>query len=177
MTQTHQDSAIDTHRSCRKRQFETDVTEHLPDLRRYALSLTRDQTAAEDLVQDCVLRALARRHQFQPGTHLGRWLFTILRNLHLDACRKRTRHGPHVDIADAIPEPSSRAPQEDWMHLVDVAKDIRQLRRCDREVLMLSAFSPLSQKEIADRLDVAEGTVRSRLSRARATLAAHAAGH
>lgn len=162
-------------RSDSRRRFDDDLTAALPDLRNYAMSLTRDSVEAEDLVQECVLRAIRRRHQFEPGTHLRRWLFTIIRNIHLDACRKRKRHGTHVELNDAQP-PISRPPsQEHWMQVLDVAREIDELRPCDRDVLLLSAFSRLSQKEIADRLNVAEGTVRSRLSRARAALSeAHA---
>lgn len=165
----------DTEKTLRKlsgnrRRFDDDLTRTLPDLRNYAMSLARDSVDAEDLVQECILRAIQRRHQFEPGTHLRRWLFTIIRNLHLDACRKRKRHGPHVELNDAQP-PISRPPsQEHWMYVLDVARGMEELRPCDRDVLMLSAFSRLSQKEIAVRLNVAEGTVRSRLSRARASL-------
>jgi RNA polymerase sigma-70 factor (ECF subfamily) len=162
--------------SRRRRAFDDELTAHLPDLRNYALSLTRDRAAAEDLVQDCVVRALRRRNQFRPGTHLGRWLFTILRNLHIDGCRQRTRRGPHVDIADTKPAPSRPPSQEQWVQILDIAREMHRLRPCDRDVLILTAFSRLSQKQIARRLEVAEGTVRSRLSRARASLSEHCVG-
>ncbi|SIO47458.1 RNA polymerase sigma-70 factor, ECF subfamily [Rhodovulum sp. ES.010] len=151
--------------------FEEDLTNEIPDLRNYALSLTRDPVDAEDLVQDCMLRAIRNQHRFEPGTHLGKWLFTILRNIHFDKCRRRKRRGTHVELKEGYPQMSRKGSQEDWMEVVDLARGLGRLRRCDRDVLMLSAFSKLSQKQIARRLDVAEGTVRSRLSRARATLA------
>lgn len=154
-----------------RRRFDADLTGALPDLRNFAMSLARNPVEADDLVQDCILRAIRRRHQFEPGTHLRRWLFTIIRNIHYDTCRKRKRRGTHVDISDAQPQISRPPSQDHWMHVLDVARGIEELRPCDRDVLLLSAFSRLSQKEIADRLNVAQGTVRSRLSRARATLA------
>jgi RNA polymerase sigma-70 factor (ECF subfamily) len=144
----------------------------MPDLRHYALSLTRDPVEAEDLVQDCLVRAIDRRHHFEPGTHLGRWLFTILRNLHVDSCRKRRRRGVQVTWDEAMPATSRPPSQEHWIELMDVARSLRELRPCDRDILMLCTFSNLSQREIATRLNVAEGTVRSRLSRARAALSA-----
>jgi RNA polymerase sigma-70 factor (ECF subfamily) len=150
--------------------FEADLRDRLPDLRHYALSLTRDPVEAEDLVQDCLVRAIDRRHHFEPGTHLGRWLFTILRNLHVDSCRKRRRRGVQVPWDEAMPATSRPASQEHWIELMDVARALRGLRPCDRDILMLCAFSSLSQREIATRLNLAEGTVRSRLSRARTAL-------
>ena len=164
--------------SCGRAAFEEHLTREIPDLRNFALSLTRNPVEAEDLVQDCLLRAIRNRHRFEPGTHLGKWLFTILRNIHVDACRRRKRRGAHVELSEEHPQMTRTPSQESWMAVIDVARGLRRLRRCDRDVLMLAAFSTLSQKQIARRLDVAEGTVRSRLCRARASLAAqpHAAG-
>lgn len=151
------------------------LEEEIPHLRRYARSLTRDATDAEDLLQDCLERALSRLDQFEPGSELRRWLFTIMRNLHIDACRKARRRGPEVAIDDVHRETHQThlaAPQEAHMEVKAIERRLRKLRRCDRQVILLSAFSTMSQAAIARKLDVAVGTVKSRLSRARTLLAA-----
>ena len=68
-----------------------DVVPHIPMLRRYALKLARNPPDADDLVQDCLLRALARMHQFESGTNLAAWLVTILRNLFLTRYQRAKR--------------------------------------------------------------------------------------
>ena len=153
--------------------FGRELLGQLPHLRSYALSLTQDQTEASDLVQDCVLKALEKRHQYQEDTHLRRWLFTILRNLYLDQWRQRTRRGTHVSVEDC-PQASLSHPasQDDWMELRNCRRELGKLGSYDRAILLLSVFSPMSHKEIAATLNVAEGTIRSRLSRARAHLRA-----
>jgi len=158
-----------------RKAFDRALVQELPDLRYYALSLTRNRADAEDLVQDCVLRALSRRHMFQPGTHARRWLFTILRNIHVDNCRRPRNRRAHLEIddhLDAVPQPPS---QDHWMRVVELRRAMRRMRRHEREILVLSAFSRLDQRQIARRLNLAEGTVRSRLSRARAILEANGA--
>lgn len=154
-----------------REEFGEAIVREIPTLRRYALSLVRNPWQADDLVQDCALRAMRKRHQFFPGSHRRRWLFTILRNLHLDWRRQCARRGPHVDLEEAKAEMGKHAPQDDWMALVDLCRTLKALRPCQREVLFLNAFSRLSQRDIAHRLGIAEGTVRSRLSRARSVLA------
>lgn len=154
-------------------EFDGELLEELPDLQNYALSLTRDPAEASDLVQDCILKALEKRHQYKKDTYMRRWLFTILRNRYLDQWRQRTRRGTHVPLEDCSSAAlSHRASQDDWVELMNCRKRIGQLGAYDRSILLLSVFSPLSHKEIAATLDVAEGTVRSRLSRARAFLKA-----
>lgn len=143
----------------------------MPGLKRYAISLTKDQNDADDLVQDCLLRALQRRDLFRSGTHLRRWMFTILRNLHVDHCRKRKNRRTHLDTVRQQPPRVQDPTQEDWLDVVETTRAMSGLRTKDREIILLSAFSKLSQKQIARRLGLAEGTVRSRLSRARVNLA------
>jgi len=154
-------------------EFSNELLSQLPDLRNYALSLTQDPVEASDLVQDCVLKALEKRHQYRKDTYMRRWLFTILRNRYFDRWRQRTRRGAHVPVDDCPQEALSHPPsQDDWIELKNCQRKLGNLGSHDRSILLLSAFSPLSHKEIASALDVAEGTVRSRLSRARAHLRA-----
>lgn len=153
--------------------FDTELLAQLPDLRSYALSLTHDPNEANDLVQDCMLKALEKRHQYQADTFMRRWLFTILRNRYLDNWRQRSRRGSHMPVEECTSVVLSRpASQDDWMELRTCQRRMAELGTYDRAILLLSVFSRLSQKEIAARFDVAEGTIRSRLSRARAFLRA-----
>ena len=79
--------------------FDTDLTQLLPRLRVYALSLTRDSVRADDLVQQTVLRSLAGRASFRPGTNFPGWLFRIQRNEFISGLRQER---PTVELNDAI---------------------------------------------------------------------------
>lgn len=148
------------------------IQDEIPHLRRYAGALTRNRADMEDLVQDCLERALARQEQFRPGTDLRRWLFTILRNLHIDGRRKSARRGHHLPIEDYNGEAATAGAQYFQLRLGEIEQRMRALRPCDRQVVLLSVFSDLSHDGIAQRMHVATGTVKSRLSRARRALAA-----
>ena len=73
----------------------------IPRLRRYARALTRDVSRADDLVQSCLTRAVAKQHLWQPGTDLPAWLFTILHNQYVNEVRRSIREGSHVRSAGA----------------------------------------------------------------------------
>src|ERR1700724_2328333 len=73
----------------------------IPRLRRYARALTRDVTRADDLVQSCLMRAVAKQHLWQPGTDLRGWLFTILHNQHVNDVRRSAREGNTVELGAA----------------------------------------------------------------------------
>src|SRR6202035_5563305 len=75
----------------------------IPRLRRYARALTRDVTRADDLVQSCLTRAIAKQHLWQPGTDLRAWLFTILHNQHVNDVRRSVHEGIHVDVEEMAP--------------------------------------------------------------------------
>lgn len=154
-------------------EFTDELLAQLPHLRNYALSLTQDSADASELVQDSVLRALEKRHQFTEGTYMRRWLFTILRNRYLDQWRQKARRGPHVPVEDCPHDTLSHPPtQDDWVELRSCERKLGKLGAYDRTILLLCILTPLSHKEIAEQLDVAEGTIRSRLSRVRAQLKA-----
>lgn len=144
------------------------VTE-IPHLRRYAGFLTRSATEGQDLVQDCLERALRCVDQFQEGTEVRRWLFTILRNLFIDGKRKevrRNRQLPFID-RDCL---TSLSPQYFHLRLKEVEAAIRELRPCEQEAIYLSLVVGLDQRTIARQMNIAVGTVKSRLSRARQKL-------
>ena len=154
--------------------FRDEIVALIPSLRAFARGLCRDRELADDLVQDAMMRAWASKHTYKPGTNCRAWMFTILRNRHLDGCRRRTRRGASIPIEDCrSPNLSQPASQEDWVELRECQRRLNEVRPCDRKILLLSVFSSLSHSEIADEMDIAEGTVRSRLCRTRAQLRGH----
>ena len=140
---------------------------HIPALRRYAWALLRDEQAADDLVQDCLERAISRWHLRRRDGNLKAWLFTIQRNLFLNGARRRTRRGLHVglDALETIASPEGL--QDSAVGARDVLAGLDLLPEEQRSVLLLVAVEDLSYEEAAQVLQVPIGTVMSRLSRAR----------
>jgi RNA polymerase sigma-70 factor (ECF subfamily) len=144
----------------------------VPALRRYARALTRNADLADDLVQDCLERAIARRGLFRPRGPVRAWLFTILLNLHRNALRNSQRHGEQVDIDIFAPELATPAPQPGHIALAELARAIDTLPLEQKEALLLVTLEGLRYREAADILKVPLGTLMSRLGRARAALRA-----
>jgi len=149
--------------------FLDEVESALPALRRYAVALLRDRDAADDLVQDCVERALGRRALWRGTGPVRAWMFRILINLHRDALRQAPARARLVAVDDAtgIASPGG---QEGHMALKETAEAIRRLPPDQREALLLVALEGLRLAEAADLLGIPEGTLVSRLGRARAAL-------
>ncbi|UJW83877.1 sigma-70 family RNA polymerase sigma factor [Devosia sp. SL43] len=150
-------------------QFLDEVEACVPALRRYARALTRNADLADDLVQDCLERAISRRGLFRPSGPVRAWLFTILLNLYRNALRSSHRRGETVDI-DSVPEPSTPAPQPGHIALAEMARAIDTLSQEQKEALLLVALEGLPYQEAADILNIPLGTLMSRLGRARAAL-------
>jgi len=149
--------------------FDLDLTDNLTRLRVYALSLTRNGDRADDLVQQTVLKALAGRESFRPGTNFAGWLFRIQRNEFISELR-RTRL--IVDVFDEVAATLSVAPrQESGLILREFLGAFRQLPQGSRQALLLAQLEGLSYQQIADHVGIAQGTVKSRISRGRASLA------
>jgi RNA polymerase sigma-70 factor, ECF subfamily len=148
-----------------------DITEHfaevMPHLRGYARALTRNADAADDLVQDALVRAWASRDQFAPGTNFRAWMFTIMRHRFLDECRRN--RGPHLAIEDVSNHAAlvSGPAQDSAIEFEEMACAYWQLAPNHREILMLVGALGLEYEEAAAVIGCAVGTVRSRLSRAR----------
>jgi RNA polymerase sigma-70 factor (ECF subfamily) len=147
------------------------IEQEIPRLRRYARYLRREPDHADDLVQECLSRAIAKIDTWQPGTNLRAWLFVILRNCHINEIRREQRI---VSIDDESPAsgltltvPGS---QETRVALAEVRNAYLSLSEEHREVLLLVAIEGLQYEEASAILDVPLGTVRSRLSRARQAL-------
>ncbi|WP_044560522.1 RNA polymerase sigma factor [Azospirillum sp. B4] len=144
----------------------------IPPLRRYARALVKDHAAADDLVQDCLERAITRWHQRRADGDARTWLFTILHNLAVSQMRQNKRRGGHVALDDGTIEPMIARPatQEDALHHADVMRALDTLPEEQRSVLLLVAVEDLTYAEAARVLDIPIGTVMSRLARAREKL-------
>jgi RNA polymerase sigma-70 factor (ECF subfamily) len=139
----------------------------IPRLRRYARALTRDVSRADDLVQSCLTRALAKRHLWQEGTDLRAWLFTILHNQHVNDVRRAVREGVNVPVEDMAPVLTVQPNAMAVLELRDLEAAIAKLPLEQRQVILLVGLEGMRYEEVAEILDVPVGTVRSRLSRGR----------
>jgi RNA polymerase sigma-70 factor (ECF subfamily) len=147
-----------------------DIEAEIPRLRRYARALTRDVVSADDLVQDCLTRALGKLHLWQEGSDLRAWLFTILHNQYVNRIRRAVREGATVALNETEPM-LSRAPQQSKrLELRDLERAIAQLPEEQRSVILLVGLEGMRYEEVAAVLDVPVGTIRSRLSRGREAL-------
>ncbi len=143
----------------------------IPGLRRYARALLRDATAADDLVQDCLERAVGRWHQRRGDGDARSWLYTILHNLAVSQMRRKLRRAPHVTLDDeAAPEPGSPATQEDAIHHQALLDALGALPDDQKAALLLVSVEDMSYAEAARVLGVPIGTVMSRIARAREKL-------
>ena len=141
----------------------------LPRLRLYALSLTHDRDRANDLVQETVLKALAGRASFRPGTNFSGWIFRIQRNEFISSLR---RLKPTVPIDTTVAESlTQRATQENGLVMREFLRAFAQLSPGQREALVLAVVDGQPYDVIAGHVGVSIGTIKSRVSRARATLA------
>jgi RNA polymerase sigma-70 factor (ECF subfamily) len=141
----------------------------IPALRRYAYALTREHDAADDLVQDCLERALSRWLLRRDGADLAAWLFAILRNLYIDRYRARQRRGRHLPIEDAL-DVAAVAEQEGAVDARDALAALDHLPEEQRSILLLVGVEDLSYEEVSRLMGIPLGTVMSRLSRARQRL-------
>jgi RNA polymerase sigma-70 factor, ECF subfamily len=142
----------------------------IPRLQRYARRLTKDMSRAEDLVQECLARALAKEHLWQPGTDLRAWLFTLLHNQHVNDVRRMVREAAVVSIDDVTAKLAAPPTVESSLDLCEVEQAIATLPREQRAVILLAGREGMRYEEMAAALGVPIGTVRSRLSRARTRL-------
>jgi RNA polymerase sigma-70 factor (ECF subfamily) len=147
-----------------------EIEAQIPHLRRYARALTRDVVASDDLVQECLVRALARVHLWQAGTNLRAWLFTILHNQNVNQVRRAVRAGTTVELSDAEPRLHRTANQDTKLELRDLDRALGRLPEGQRAVILMIGLEGMPYGEVAEVLGVPIGTVRSRLSRGRDAL-------
>ncbi|KAB2786947.1 RNA polymerase sigma factor [Brucella anthropi] len=153
--------------------FEGQLLALLPVMRRYSRSLAKSDAEGEDLLQDCVAKALSRRGQWR-GLNLRGWILTMMTNLYRNGykSRARTRH----ETLDAAENVSVAATETDPFQLQQLEEAINSLPEDNRAVLMLVVVEGYSYGEAAEMLGIPVGTVMSRLSRARHRLAEHMSG-
>ncbi|MEN3351559.1 MAG: hypothetical protein V7632_5194 [Bradyrhizobium sp.] len=143
----------------------------IPALRRYARALVRNHAAADDLVQDCLERAVSHWNQRRDTGSPRPWLFAILHNLAVNQFRRASARGHHISIDDAGEhEIGQNAVQDQKLIYQDVLGKLAKLPEEQRAVLLLIAVEDLTYAEAARVLDIPIGTVMSRLSRARERL-------
>lgn len=155
-----------------------DLAREIDGLRRYARLLMRNSNEADDLVQDCLLRALEKWPAIAQVTNLRRYLFSMLHNLFIDGTRKAQRRGTVVPIESAVNvapliQPESQTPN---LELCDLRDGLAKLSENQREVVLLIGLSGFTYDEAAEITGCPVGTVMSRLSRARHALREHVAG-
>ncbi len=147
-----------------------ELPDHLPALRAFAISLTRNVAVADDLVQDTIVKAWTNFDKFTEGTNLRAWLFTILRNTFYSDKRKHRREVPDpegVHAASLFVKPA----HDGRMAFTDFSAAFDKLSPEHREVLILVGASGFAYEDAAVMMGVAVGTVKSRANRARARLA------
>jgi RNA polymerase sigma-70 factor (ECF subfamily) len=147
------------------------ILAEIPRLRRYARALLRDRDAADDLVQDCLERALLRLDNWQTGESPRRWLFTIMHHLFIDQTRKARRRSEVVmltlDESEALSSPALQADGIASREIVDALQTISPERRA---ALVMVGIEGFSYAEAASMLGIPAGTLMSRISRGREEL-------
>lgn len=146
---------------------------YVPVLRRYARGLVHNKSDADDLVQDCLVRALSKMHLFEPGTNLKAWLLSIVHNIFLDGTRKAKRTRDFATAVTSMDQGNGNVTRPNQFHrieLMDISKALAALPAAQRSTLLLIALQGLSYEETAKITGVPVGTVRSRLSRGRSAL-------
>jgi RNA polymerase sigma-70 factor, ECF subfamily len=141
----------------------------IPSLRAFAVSLCGQMDKADDLVQEALVKAWSNLGSFTEGTNMRAWMFTILRNVYYSEHRKRRREVQDADgmfSARLVVHPS----QSGHMDLQDFREALAKLPSDQREALILVGASGFSYEEAADICQVAVGTIKSRVNRARSAL-------
>jgi RNA polymerase sigma-70 factor (ECF subfamily) len=149
--------------------FRDELIRSMPALRTFAFSLTGNPDRSDDLVQETLVKAWINHDRFQPGTNLMAWLFTILRNLFYSDIRKHKRE---VEDSDGVHGARlTTAPQQEGIVTLQRLRErLEQIPESQRTALLMVGAEGYTYEEAAVRLDCKVGTVKSRVSRARAYL-------
>ena len=151
--------------------FRGQLVTEIPYLRRFARALSGDAALADDLVQDCIERALRKSHLYDPARPLRAWLYAVLRNVFIS----NLRHGRRSTVVKTVDElvdgeDAVRPMQEDRLSSVLISEALNRLTTQHREVIVLVGLEEMSYRDVAEVLGIPIGTVMSRLSRARESL-------
>ena len=153
-------------------EFHEQLIEYLPRMRVWALALTRNRAAAEDLTQDVATKALTARDCFIPGTNFSAWVHRIMINHFISGARSR-REFTDVDTVPDVPVPAAH---EDRAVLRELGWAFDRLPPDQREALDMIALQERSYESAAEVTGCAIGTLKSRVHRARLRLRAHLTG-
>jgi RNA polymerase sigma-70 factor, ECF subfamily len=146
------------------------LVKEIGSLRRFALRLTKNAHDAEDLVQATLLRAIEKKDYFQNDTNLFSWTSKIMFNLFVSRYRQKKKFETQYDPTPYIDQVSIGPSQEESVDLVTVGEGMKRLSPEHREILLLICVRGFRYEEASEMLKIPVGTVRSRLSRARAQL-------
>jgi RNA polymerase sigma-70 factor (ECF subfamily) len=147
-----------------------EISRLIPQLKRYARALTRDVIAADDLVQDCLARALEKIQLWEPGTDLRAWLFTILYRAHISHMRRDARHRDHLELHETDSSLVISPNQTARLELRDLERGLAKLPEEQRSVILLVGLEGMDYAEAAAAVNTPLGTVRSRIARGRESL-------
>ena len=151
--------------------FRKDLITELPYLRRFARGLCGDASLADDLVQDCVERALVKSHLYDPARPLRAWLYAVLRNIYVSNWRRNSKFTGAKNIDDLEGSEGAVQPEQENNFSVALITDaLDNLPAQQREVLILISLEEMSYQQASEIIGVPIGTIMSRLSRARAHL-------
>ncbi len=147
------------------------VEPHIPSLRRYAMVLLRyDEDRSDDLVQDCLVRAMSKWHLWRRPGNLRAWLFTILHNIYVNDVQKAAARPNVIELQEYLPGISVPPEQGDGLALREVAQAVQRLPDEQKQILLLIGLEGFSYEEAAQIAGIPVGTVMSRLSRGRRKL-------
>ncbi|MFT5066779.1 MAG: RNA polymerase sigma-70 factor (ECF subfamily) [Yoonia sp.] len=150
-----------------REELERSIHDYTTSLRRYALVLTRNSDAAEDLVQETLVKAIAASERWEAGTDLRVWMFRIMHNTHIS---ERRRHQVRELAKPMLPKPVDTTDPTTRIELQQVLDALDQLPESQRQPIVLIALQDMSYAEAARILDVPLGTFYSRIGRGRAAL-------
>ncbi len=151
-------------------QVYAEIEKFLPQLRRYALALCHNPTAADDLVQDSIARALAKSHLFHSGTNLRAWVFTIMHNLNISNRRRQKFIGSPIDPDIAAATLSVQPTQEFSVMVKTLIKAMKGIPETQRDAVLMVGMEGMSYETASEYLKVPIGTIKSRVSRGRDAL-------
>lgn len=150
--------------------FHSELETLLPDLTRFARSLTRSEDDAYDLVQDCVERALLKTEYYEQGTNMKSWLFTMMRNLFISQKRREAVARRYVKHVDNSGDRVQRASQTHHIFLKETMSAIGELSSAERDAVVMLGIEESTHRDASKASRLPVGTIKSRLSRGRANL-------
>ncbi|MCD7926464.1 sigma-70 family RNA polymerase sigma factor [Bacteroidaceae bacterium] len=155
-----------------KVKFTNKIVAMQPELQSFALKLTQDQDSANDLVQDCILKAFDNAHKFIHAENFKGWMYTIMRNLFINNYRRSVRELSFIDAGFAEYAHNQVAHDERFEEIYDLKllhKTIKELPEDIRKPFMMFVAG-MKYKEIAEKMDLPIGTIKSRMFFARKRL-------